>query len=405
MGNIHVNLKKEDTFVDITEPFEYVYPETEVIGGALYQHVCGGVYQPEEPIILNEEVYKKLISTYWDLVFHVQEPEMQYDEIEHRYKRVRLEDTYEICFVQSRQMALCSNFEMYIMNHSGHEGIKEVLKTKRLREVCGGDNRFEDDMAVEEDEEKQSTEKTPASGLCCFRPVDKQNRYQGYLKHIQFGNCVGYLIEPGIYYFPENEYSRKRHFQMNTFSDFEKEIAVIAYSTDFHPTFWIAVTYMAIGRENFARLRQIQRTLEGRFLYEFSVRSKGENREEAVLSERRVAECAQYRISADAREVLPGIGFTKVRIGYKYIFCERVEIREYALAYILGNELVLVDWVKGSFKEKKCDLRLLEEVTVRKEQVLNCGVKLQRDIPVIDCKEEKEKEVLTEEAYQLWQEK
>ena len=60
--------------------------------------------------------------------------------------------------------------------------------------------------------------------------------------------------------------------------------------------------------------------------------------------------------------------------------------------------------LEGSFKEKKCDLRLLEEVTVRKEQVLNCGVKIQRDIPVIDCKEEKEKEVLTEEAYQLWQE-
>ena len=75
-----------------------------------------------------------------------------------------------------------------------------------------------------------------------------------------------------------------------------------------------------------------------------------------------------------------------------------------AFAYILGNELVLVDWVKGRFREKKCDLRLLEEVTVRKEQVLNCGAKMQRDIPVIDCKEEKEKEVLTEEAYQLWQE-
>lgn len=174
-------------------------------------------------------------------------------------------------------MALCSDFALYIANHPGYEDIKEVLKTKRLREVCGEENRFEDGMVVEEDEEKQSAEEIPASGLCCF--------------------------------------------QMNTFSDFEKEIAVIAYSTDFHPTFWIAVTYMAIGRENFARLRQIQRALE------------------------------------------------------------------------------------GSFKEKKCDLRLLEEVTVRKEQVLNCGVKLQRDIPVIDCKEEKEKEVLTEEAYQLWQEK
>ena len=74
----------------------------------------------------------------------------------------------------------------------------------------------------------------------------------------------------------------------------------------------------------------------------------------------------------------------------------------YDIEYFFDNKLILVKYVNNDIIKKECDLRLLEELIIRKKQMLKAGFVLERDIPIIKCKEEKEKELLNLEAYELW---
>ena len=62
-------------------------------------------------------------------------------------------------------------------------------------------------------------------------------------------------------------------------------------------------------------------------------------------------------------------------------------------------QLVLIwkefDGERSEWKRSEHDLRLIGELTVRVDVQLNCGLKMERDIKVIDCKEEKLQELLS----------
>lgn len=394
---LSININNEDIFEDLTTPFEYVYPETEIIGGIKYIHVFGGVYQAEHPVELDKEELKELLDKYWDLTFYVKEPEMHYEK--NKLVKVNEEELYTIYFAYSEEMAICREFVRYILNCQGYEDIKAMIQgieSERIAEKC----------SYKRDEEN----KNPKSQLCHFKQVDKEDRYKGYLRHIQIGRWVGYLTEPGIYYFPQRDYNvyRKDWLIIDTMKRFKKEVAVIAYATDFHPSFDMAVDYLAIGRENFVRLKEIQKTLPNSFIYEFKMAGNEEkfsnmqiiDIEEVYKNETKVRK--EYIIEEQAREIFPQIGFKDICLSYKYIFHHRKNMEVYDIAYFFDNKLILVKYENNDVIKKECDLRLLEELIIRKKQMLKAGFVLERDIPIIKCKEEKEKELLNPEAYELW---
>ena len=138
---------------------------------------------------------------------------------------------------------------------------------------------------------------------------------------------------------------------MNCNQTFEKEVAAIAYATDFHPTFDIAVTYLAIGKENFVRLKEIQSTLNGSFLHVFNVVKDQKKAETGDLDAWKAVrqnvdnaskEPELSEVEPGTMELLEGEGFENIRVGYHAAFSERVPVDKYERAYILHGKLVLI---------------------------------------------------------------
>ena len=360
-----VNLKKEEKFVDITEPFTFKYPQEQEIGGVIYTHVYGGVYRPEKPVKLSEKEFCDLTATYPDLVFIVEE--MQKNTV--------------IYFVNSRKMA---QYDHLFSNMAYHRPefaeFRDGVDIHRLEEVC------------QLDKYKPEVAEHCITGLCQFQEPDENNTYQGYRKHIQMGNKIGYLIEPGIYYFgkPQNRMWQKCLI-MDLNQVFDKEIAVIGHCTSYSFSSEIAVTYLAIGKENFARLKEIQHTKKDSFFHEFRVEKEDNEIEEDELSQ-------ISQIEPESVELLDGIGFENIRLGYHAVFSEQMPVREYEKAYILGEKLILIgmEYKAGvmQLERSEIDLCLIGELTVQTDVTLKCGLNMKRDIKLIDCKEEKERVLL-----------
>ncbi len=375
-----VNLKKEEKFVDITEPFTFKYPHEQEIGGVIYTHVYGGVYRPEKPVKLSEKEFCDLTATYPDLVFIVEE--MQKNTV--------------IYFVNSRKMAQYDNFFVNMFRRRPEFAeFREYIDCHRLEEVCWYDRH------------EAGAEENCITGLCRFQKPDENNRYQGYRKHIQIGNKIGYLIEPGIYYFenPENRMWQEC-LKMDLNQRSKEEIAVIGHSTSFRLSSEIAVTYLAIGKENFARLKEIQHTKEDSFFHEFRVANEREEFKicdldelvESLKNKEPEEEPKLPQLEPEAMELLEGMGFENIRLGYHTVFSKQIPIRGYKRAYILNEKLILIEMMYEQGKKRpernEIDLRLIGELTVRIDVALNCGINMERDIKVIDCKEEKERELL-----------
>lgn len=395
---LSINLNRQDDFNDITEPFEYIYPEKEVIGGVVYKHMSGGVYLPEQKVSLNKKECKKLVNKYWDLVFYAKDPE----EYSNQYgmRRACDQKCFDICFAYSEKMVTCDPLVTYMKTQS-EKDISRDIESSDEPKMC---------WFPQNSERKK---KTLESGLCHFRPVDKNDRYQGYPKHIQINSWIGYLIEPGIYFFPVrimDEYSSDS-LTLCTYDSFSKEVAAIAYPMGYRISFEMAIEYMACGKENFARLKEIQETMKGSFYHEFPVKNEEDKESQPrVLDIEKILkgsmiekwEKPEYIIEQDAKEIFAGIGFANIILDYKYIFCEQKEMKKYDFAYLLGDKLILVVYKNEGWEREECDIRLLEELTLQKMQELKGGFSMNRYIRIIDCKEEKEKEVLKTDVYELW---
>ena len=409
---LSVQMNQKDEFKDITEPFEYIYPEEEIIGGISYKHILGGIYCPPTPIVLEGQKYRELLEEYWDLKFGVEKTE----------KRMSEDDIYEddnepvtIYFVTSATMGKC---DIYQMEQSDKEKYEVFLEASGLKgkgvEIIEVDTYF-----YEQRYEKASS--FPESKLCYFKHPDKDNRYMGYRKHIQIKECIGYLIEPGIYFFPDKEQKYLENaLILDINSCTELELAALGYATDYHFSFDMGVNYLAVGKENFDKLKQIQRTFPNTFVHVFTPKKKQEKQsEEGTLNlEDILAEQGSYQeemekkraalqqeienSESQIKEIFPGIGVYDIVLSYKYVFHKRVDRATYEAVYLENDFLILVeyDYKSDEFKKKKIELRLLEELTIQKIETLSGGFQMTRNICVIDS--DKEKEVLTEEAYELW---
>lgn len=96
-----------------------------------------------------------------------------------------------------------------------------------------------------------------------------------------------------------------------------------------------------------------------------------------------------------AEELIPGIGIHDIRVGLRYVFCEREPVHSYDYAYKAGDRLVLI----GSNIRREYEFRLLTELVVRRSEILRCGLPIERDYFVIDCREEKERQILGPEVW------
>ncbi len=364
------SLKELAVFTDITEPFEFVYPKQEEIGGVIYEHVSEGLYRPQQRVEISEEEFEKLLKTYPDVLFFV----------DRNRNRVVIYCVSSWGEHSSYMMCLLNKIHRY-------ESLGELKKMI-------GDTYLEGKCWFYSHHEQEG--ENCITGLCQFQKVDESNTYQGYPKHIQLKSKVGYLIEPGIYYFGNYLGSLcEENPELKLNQEFDQEMAAICYSMDFHPSLKVRVTHLAVGEENFARLEEIQRTKDDSFLHVFKVANKKAPKVE-VQPQTQASE-------SEAVELLEGLGVKDIWLGYQTVFSGQIPFRQYDMAYILNDKLVLhetealYEWGITRPVRNEVDLKLIGELTVRVETELNCGIKMERDIKVIECKKEKEQELLNAE--------
>ncbi|MBO5371529.1 MAG: hypothetical protein J6A75_02300 [Lachnospiraceae bacterium] len=423
MENLSVKLNREDTYVDITEDFICEYPETQIIGDVVYKYIGNGLYQPKETVCLGQQEYEQFLLKYWDLVFWVKIPEYKYDKNTGKHYIVNKNEKYEIYFACAEELVSeVGEFYSSATELLGYNTFKTIMKdfdgSVDLDNWLQYYNKFYcnwlDESSMNKEEQRlKGRKEQPASGLCRFPKPDKTNTYQGYPKQFQYKNFIAHMIEPGIYVFKrlykENgSQSKLDYVKMNINATCDKEIAVIGHSTG-RLSFYMNVSHMAIGRENFGRLREIQRIISGSFMHEFKIGTKERKCIEPIdicslINELSTEEEIEYIPETGAQEIVIGMGMKNIELSFKWVFCKRIECQTYEMAYILGNKLVLLKRMYDKVCRREFDLRGMEELLVKKEQMLKCGIKIKRDIQVIDCKNQKEQEMLKNEAYTLWKE-
>lgn len=247
----------------------------------------------------------------------------------------------------------------------------------------------------------------------------QENRETGrYPKHVIIENHIGYMIMPGIYCF--GKYSNKGN------SDFQpaeilvedgqdifqcaRKSAVLGYYFGVHifPPDGFALLYLAIDEENIEILKKMQRYLDGYELFENAVLETTETQRETeepafpeIVLNPPKEDSGQTLIESTAEELMPGLGIRDIRVGLKCIFSARLPVAKYKYVYKSVEKLILIPYSIDRADRQEYDLCILEELTVRKTEALRCGILIDRDYFLIDCREQKEKQMLTPEAYEL----
>ena len=245
-----------------------------------------------------------------------------------------------------------------------------------------------------------------------------------YPRHVIIKGRIGYMIMPGIYYFGDSghETHSVKLSRSEWDDDWTREMAVIGRYIWEGGTFQMIegfeLIYLAVDEENIEILKKIYRT----FLAEENVeliessKVKEEGRKgwdwwkgNGKAQDTSVSLIGLKRdLEQGAEELMPGIGIHHISVGLKYIFLPRIQVQEYEYAYRSGNKVILInseyldaEWTGG---RSEYDLRILEELTVRRTEQLRCGIFIDRDYHLIDCKALKERQVLTPEAYEIFRE-
>lgn len=203
---------------------------------------------------------------------------------------------------------------------------------------------------------------------------------------------------------------------VSTMSHFsEARLAGICHATDFHPSPDpdIAVEYLALGEEYFPRLKKLLEILGDGFYYEFSYGTVPEDNDGVVnvVSAEEIKQIlnavaeenySDVLLEEGAEELVEGIGMRDICVHIQRPFFESKGFRTYTAAYRLGDELVLVQKMSDEIKTERHLLRYLSGLYVKEKVILNNGIEYPVIHNVIDLGEDRLKELLTPEAYELY---
>lgn len=244
---------------------------------------------------------------------------------------------------------------------------------------------------------------------------------------IQIMGNIGFEVEQGIWMFtrvrPEEAdfFSEEPNININSYVK-SVDVAIIGQSGGFGLSCDAYIKYLAIGEEAIGRLRKKQLDMGEGFFHRLR-RVESEDIEEMKQGPRALDlsiveelfdEAAEesgsisddYVYPDTAEPIIPGLGTDDIELCLSTPFHGDGRFKEYKKAYIDGNELVLVNyydvWNPGKPTEIRRKLALLDGLYVKAEKKLACGVKVPTTYKVIDCKEEKLRELLTDEAYKLY---
>ncbi len=397
----------KDHFADITtEEYSFRYDEV-ILNGHHFKHIAYGIYAADPVFVMEHSEAEQILIAYRNVEFIV----------------IDLGDDEDTC-----------SHRVYF----AHETLDHHAYGRLLRELNWGhlksDERFALDIS-ETDKLRtiergfyhidESLRDNPPEPRSCFLPkYERVVMKDGSRPWIRINNHIGIMVEDGIYFFPRSGQAIGENLYnvpiIDLNSRFDVPAAGICYSTDFHPSFDTAVEYLAIGAERFSRLQEICRLLSPSkhcYYHEFGIVKEEDTESDeskdvkalsmddimyAINSASETEESKDLEPETGAIEILERRGFYDLEISYSRPFFEDEGFKKYDMAYRLGDVLVLVKKENGKVTKERHKLQFLSGLYVRTEESLKCGMDYPVIHPIIDCKEERLREILTPEAYELY---
>ena len=384
-------LNRKDSFVDITEGFSIRYNDSEIIDGHRFIHICNGIYAADPCfIIIDEDELKKLTSNYQDIEF--------------------------LAFKDGENIRIIYAYSIHLIPHGGESSKFNYLinsKNCELKKYYSKDmNPYDlyrfDYQKLFDKFGKTSKDSIKESGALIQHYYYTDDAFSDNMVLILDG-VPGYLVEEGIYYFPE--YNPTISFD----SKYEEEIAIIGEAPyNLRYTFSIfGVIYAAVGRKHFERLKKIlQEFGESSNLCYFELERISSNPKDKQKEETYIRKTDQYRLDGNelednsdyyipkgAVELIEGIGFTDVTLRFSRPFIKDKSFKTYKIAYIYEDELFLISDNYMSYGIEVHKLDYISGLYVLENRELSCGITYPVIHRVIDEGKEKYKSIMKEEAY------
>ena len=413
----------ENHFEDLTlEPFVYEFNEEEEIEGHRFVHVRDGVFRAEPVFAVTKQEIKRLSRTYRDVGFY----------------GFYTGDMFEVWFALSETGCLMNRWHWYDMARrienlrdwkwweEGIEGVTEKNHKKPQRELK--EVKFESGglfyICEDEEDEKPLPEKKLALNFKYQRVV----REDGTVPRIMINGCIGDMVEPGIYHFSSE---KKRGVpKVTTATSFgNMDIAAVA-NFDYGITADIFLHYVATDKKYFARLKELAKNMDGCIFHEFIRLDLNKREEKKPVSiddlyeeqeernkrfEEEAAEKEKQKQELIDRlggeELMKDLGTIEIELCFEIPLIKKQAFKKYDYVAKKGDTLILVyeDYEsrhsgKKVFVVETLDMRLMTYLEVKQKVMLRCGYEYDVNHKIIDCMEEKYKEILTPEAYALYRE-
>lgn len=377
-----------DCFVDITtDAVRIKFADTEIIDGHTFRHIEYGIFAAEPAFEISTHDMQDMKVNYEDVVYAVECK----DEATDSDKQI-----YKVIFAYSK--AICNSF--YKLNYIN----SQADKNSKLKEYYDFNQHLQP-IEYNYYSQAQLTYDNLYEKSYALLPIYNQIVLPDARRPwIKLNNHIGIEVEDGIYYFATSGDSIGTACTINLpvidlNSTFDNEVAAICHPIDFHLSFNTAIKYLALGKEHFKRLNEIQQVLKSGNYHEFKLRNAPVKPDAKPVPQ---AVINKTELPSNAEELIKGLGFFKLTVRFERPFFEPTGFSEYDIAYKSGEMLVLGTQNNNELVYEYHNLRFLSALYVKHNTRLNSGIDYPVIHTVLDCRDTRLKELLTPEAYKLY---
>lgn len=413
----------ENHFKDLTlEPFVYEFNEEEDIEGHKFVHVRDGVFRAEPVFCVTRQEIKRLSRIYRDVKFY----------------GFYTEDLFEVWFALSETGCILNSWNWYdgarrqedLKNWKWWEEDEEEVAE---RAIVNSEHeldyvKFENEGMFVVCEDEEDAKLLPEKKMAFNFKYQRVVREDGTVPRIMINGCIADMVEPGIYYFSRE--SKRGVPMVTTATSFgNMDVAAVA-NFDYGITMNIFLHYVATDKKYFGRLKELANNMNGYIYHEFRKVNPEEIVEEEPVSlddvfkeqeersnwyeeELKKKEKQKQELIRElgGEELMEGLGTTEIKLCFEIPLVKKCPFKEYEYVAKKGDMLILVhedyeQWHsnKKTFVVDYYDMRLMTYLEVKQTVMLRCGYEYDVMHKIIDCREEKYKEMLTPEAYALFNE-
>ena len=253
-------------FEDTTNKIEFIFNRKEEVCGHSFTHLGDGMFKADTPFVFTK---KELAGFGRQLIFFCENMEGndRWNEDKNRYR--------VLYAVNGLWCGLAVYNEFVFVEKIIAEWLQEHGEPVRTVENEYGQTGFSKDYTCLSSNDTE--EKTDA-----FEPVNRDRRPLGEREYVNLNGSLGYLTEPGIYYFPEGQkyrghYSNPENARINLNMTFDIPCAMIGFSTDIHFSCTCGIRFLAVGEAAIKRLKEIYKAEGGGFIHFFEIKSDDGN--------------------------------------------------------------------------------------------------------------------------------